>query len=128
MLAIFFLHSILDEAEKNLTFNTDDINIYSATHQFELARALNVLHVKASTFHSYYTTGKFDKVSCSLPRFYLSSITITYIYYLLKGKGTPRQSFERTHGYVLDNPISNEERRNHNWFTNSQRCGHSDHP
>ena len=45
--------------------------IYSATHQFELARALNVLHVKASTFHSYYTTGKFDKVSCSLPRFYL---------------------------------------------------------
>ena len=58
-----FLHSILDEAEKNLTFNTDDINIYSATHQFELARALNVLHVKASTFHSYYTTGKFDKVS-----------------------------------------------------------------
>ena len=81
MLAIFFLHSILDEAEKNLTFNTDDINIYSATHQFELARALNVLHVKASTFHSYYTTGKFDKVSYNLPRFYLPSILITYISY-----------------------------------------------
>ena len=56
------LHWILDDEEKSLSFNTDEINIYSATHQFQLARALNVLHVKASTFHSFYTTGKFDKV------------------------------------------------------------------
>ena len=44
-------------------FATDkEISPYSAEHQFQLTKALAVLHIKPSTFHSYYTSGKYDKV------------------------------------------------------------------
>ena len=49
--------------EKYNNFATDDeINPYSPEHQFKLTKALNVLHIKPSTFHSYYTSGKYHKV------------------------------------------------------------------
>ena len=44
-------------------FATDkEISPYSVEHQFKLTKALALLHIKPSTFHSYYTSGKYDKV------------------------------------------------------------------
>ena len=57
--------------EKYNNFATDDeINPYSPEHQFKLTKALNVLHIKPSTFHSYYTSGKYHKVH--IWNFYIS--------------------------------------------------------
>ena len=59
--------------EKYNNFATDDeINPYSPEHQFKLTKALNVLHIKPSTFHSYYTSGKYHKVH--IWNFYMSII------------------------------------------------------
>ena len=57
-------------------FATDgEINPYSPEHQFQLTKALNVLHIKPSTFHSYYTSGKYDKV-CT--KTYFSHMILTF--------------------------------------------------
>ncbi len=49
--------------EKYNNFSTDDdMSPYSAEHQLKLTKALVFLHIKPSTFHSYYTSGKYDRV------------------------------------------------------------------
>ena len=66
---IFLWFSDDEYTEDNYNnFATDkEISPYSTEHQFKLTKALAVLHIKPSTFHSYYTSGKYDKVSTYLP-------------------------------------------------------------
>ena len=50
------------EENYNNFSTAEDMSPYSAENQLKLTKALVILHIKPSTFHSYCTSGKYDRV------------------------------------------------------------------